>query len=227
MARRCAVWKEASIDRKLNKTEITGDSIIFRFDLKIAEFTIQYSISDNYELLVKTALIQTHNDLPEIPRIGLNINLNKNLRNVEWFGRGPQENYCDRKTAAFIGHNKSTVDKLYFPYIRPQENGYRTDTRWLSLCDENGSGIEFKGNPLLCFSALNYTRKELDRHEWPIQRHPHELPKADFIDLNIDLAQMGVGGDDSWGARTHPQYTLLAMKYEFDFSMKLLNRNKQ
>jgi beta-galactosidase len=227
MVKRCAVWKEASTQRTLKKTEITDDSIIFRFDLKIAEFLIQYSISDNYELLVKIALIPKQENLPEIPRIGLNIKLDKNLQNVEWYGRGSQENYCDRKTSAFIGKYRSTVDDLYFPYIRPQENGYRTDVRWLSLFDENGSGLHFAGNPLFCFSALNYTRTELDRYEWSKQRHPHELKQAEFVDLHIDLAQMGVGGDDSWGAQTHPQYTLPARKYEFEFSIKLMEKDSE
>lgn len=222
MVKRCAVWKEVSEKRKLKKPEISDKSITFIFDLKIAEFRITYSISNNNELMVKSILNPIEDELPLIPRIGLSIRLDNELQNVEWFGRGPQENYWDRKSAAYVGKDKSTVDELYFPYIRPQENGYRTDVRWLSIYDEEGSGLQFSGNPLFCFAALNYTREELDRYEWSKQRHPHELVKAGFVDLNIDLAQMGVGGDDSWGAKTHSQYTLPAKKYEFEFLVKLL-----
>ncbi|MBT3169045.1 MAG: DUF4981 domain-containing protein [Candidatus Cloacimonetes bacterium] len=217
MAKRCAVWKEASQKRELISVKTIGTSIEIKFDLKIAEFHIKYSLLDNENLMVKTKLKPIESDLSEIPRIGLNIRLDRTLQNVIWFGRGPHENYSDRKTSAFVGKYCKTIDELYFPYIRPQENGYRTDVRYVSFTDESQKGIKFIANPLFCFSALPYTTNELDRYEFSKQRHPNELKEAGFIDLNIDLAQMGVGGDDSWGARTHPQYTLPARDYEFEF----------
>ena len=220
MAKRCAVWKEASSKRELISTKINNGTLEIKFNLTIAEFIIRYTLFDNGNLLVKTKLKPTELDLPEIPRIGLNIRLDKNLQNVNWFGRGPHENYNDRKTSAFVGLYSKTVEELYFPYIRPQENGYRTDVRYVSFSNKSQKGIKFSGNPLLCFSALPYTINELDRYEFPKQRHPNELHKADYTDLHIDLAQMGVGGDDSWGARTHPQYTLPAQDYEFEFMIK-------
>ncbi len=85
------------------------------------------------------------------------------FKQLKWYGRGPFENYWDRNTAAFVGEYKSTFEKQYFPYIRPQENGYKTDTRWLALQDSTGKGLMFIGEPLVSFSALNYSIEDLDQ----------------------------------------------------------------
>ncbi|HPR18642.1 MAG TPA: glycoside hydrolase family 2 TIM barrel-domain containing protein [Candidatus Cloacimonadota bacterium] len=221
MVERCAVWKAASESRKLQRIDFTDRSVKFVYDLIIADVCIDYSISESDELLVRYLLRPLRKNLPEILRIGLRIMLSIELQNVEWFGCGPQENYWDRRTAAFVGKYRSKVDELYYPYLRPQENGYRTNVRWLSLGRSNGSGIHFSGAPLFCFSALNFSREELDRYEFSKPRHPQELQKADCIDLHVDLAQTGVGGDDSWGAQTHAEYTLPSQSYEFAFSVRL------
>ena len=162
--------------------------------------------------------------MPELPRFGINMRLPKEFDSVTWFGRGPHENYCDRKTSAFVGLYRQSVDELFEPYISPQENGYRTDTRWVLLRDEECRGIMVGGKPLLGFSALWYTADDLTQPERG-SRNIKDLKKRDFIDVNIDLKQMGVGGDNSWGALPHPQYQLPYKEYEFKFFIMPTDRH--
>jgi len=131
------------------------------------------------------------------------------MNRVTWFGRGPWENYQDRKTGSFVGLYSASVQELYTPYIRPQENGYRTDVRWIEFSGEGNTGIRVEGMPLLCFSALPYTYEDLASYTRGV-KHACELVRRDFIDVNIDLNQSGVGGDDSWGAEPYPTVTAYA-----------------
>ena len=100
-------------------------------------------------------------------------------------------------------------------YSRPQENGNRTDVRWLTLTDNNGTGLLVAGSPLLSVSAWPFSMEDLEQ-----ATHTHELPRRNFITLNLDYKQMGVGGDNSWGARTHPEYMLPARPYTYRFRLK-------
>ena len=142
--------------------------------------------------------------------------------NMQWYGRGPHESYWDRKTGAAVGIYAETVTKPEHRYVRPQENGNKTDVRWMTLTDDEGFGIKFTAMPLLSVSAWPYSMKDL-AGAW----HPYEIPERDFITVNIDYKQMGVGGDDSWGARTHPEYTLPAKKYQYDFSIEPVGLEQQ
>jgi beta-galactosidase len=163
-------------------------------------------------------------NLPELPRFGMRLRLPKAFDRIEWYGRGPHENYCDRFTSAFVGRYRSTVREQFVPYPSLQENGYKTDVRWVALRDANGLGIEFVGMDLLSFSALPYTIEDLTplKRGWkPVT----ELAERDFVELNIDFKQMGVGGDDSWGARPHPQYTLFPEDYSYRFRIHPLNNS--
>jgi hypothetical protein len=129
--------------------------------------------------------------------------LAEEFMNLKWFGRGPHENYIDRKTSADIGIYESTVDDQYVPYIRPQENGYKIDTRWLTLTDENGTGILISGNPLICFAALRNIHDDFEspgklsqyrKDAKSANTHTIDVKPRDFINLNVDMGQMGVGG---------------------------------
>ena len=170
----------------------------------------------------------------EMPRFGINFNIPAQFDNATWYGRGPHENYIDRKSSAFVGYYESTVDNLKFDYSRPQENGYRTENRWLRMVNVDGTGFEIKGNPLFSFGAHFNTIEDMDdgvrknqageylgarKRIVKKQRKPIDLIKRDFISLNIDLKQMGVGGDDSWGARTLNKYILEPGNYEFSFTI--------
>ena len=100
-------------------------------------------------------------------------------------------------------------------YVRPQENGNKTDVRWMMLTDDDGAGLMAVGDPLLSVSAWPFSMEDLEK-----ATHIHELPRRDFVTVNLDYKQMGVGGDDSWGARPHPEYTLPAKPYTYRFRLQ-------
>jgi beta-galactosidase len=144
--------------------------------------------------------------------------LNKRFDQATWYGRGPHENYQDRFTSAFVDQYKSDVKSLYFPYIRPQENGYRTDTRWLVLVDNSNNGIRLSAvGKTFSFSALNYTVEDFDEGDKKRNRHTTDLVARDFVNVNIDMAQMGVGGDNSWGAKPLSKYQIKPKDYSFSY----------
>ena len=198
-------------------------------DAKIGGYATSYTIFSSGDVIVKNQFSKISDEIPEIPRMGMQMQLPEEFTNLKWFGRGPHENYADRKTSAYVGVYESTVADQYVPYIRPQENGYKTDTRWLTLTDDNGNGILFTGDPLICFAALNNIHDDFEspgklsqyrKDAKSANTHTIDVKPRDLVNLNIDLGQMGVGGDDSWGAMIHPQYRLLEMKYEYSFRMR-------
>jgi hypothetical protein len=119
---------------------------------------------------------------------------------LTWFGRGPHENYCDRKEGAAVGVYSETVDEQYIPYIKPQENGNKTDVRWALLTNDLDFGLLIVGMPLMEFSVHHYTIEDFEK-----AKHTYELKRRDDITLNIDYKQSGLGGG-SCGPDTLPQY---------------------
>jgi beta-galactosidase len=138
----------------------------------------------------------------------------RQFNKLTWFGRGPHENYWDRKTGAALGLFSGNVNNIIHRYVRPQENGNRSDVRWMALTDPNGIGIVAVGMPTIDVSAWPFTMQALEEG-----KHIHEPPPGEAITVNLDYRQMGVGGDDSWGARTHPEYTLPAKPYHYRFRL--------
>jgi beta-galactosidase len=157
---------------------------------------------------------------PEMPRFGMKLLLPAAFGDAEWYGRGPQENYWDRKTGAAVGRYRSSVMDLYFPYLRPQENGYRTDVRWLALTLRTGVGLLVSGRRLFCFNAGRFDIDDFENEPQKRQRHAVDMQPRDRVSLNIDFKQMGVGGDTSWGARTHEEYTLPYRRYSYSFRLR-------
>ncbi len=188
---------------------------------KIAGYSTTYTIYGSADVIVKNQFSKVSDKIPEIPRMGMQMQLPEEFTNLKWFGRGPHENYADRKTSADVGLYESTVADQYVPYIRPQENGYKTDTRWLTLTDDIGTGILITGNPLICFAALNNIHDDFEspgklsqyrKDAKSANTHTNDVKPRDLVNLNVDLGQMGVGGDDSWGAQIHPEYRLPGQK---------------
>ena len=136
---------------------------------------------------------------------------------MTWYGRGPHENYWDRNTGAAVGLYSGQVEDLIHDYVRPQENANRTDVRWVSFTDKDGIGLLAVAMPLLSISAWPYSTEDLER-----ARHINELPRRDSITVNLDYRQMGVGGDDGWGKRPHPEFTLPAKPYTYSFRLKAI-----
>jgi beta-galactosidase len=211
--------------RALNQEEIAsepGDQLLVNLDFKPGDLTKVTDIAGSRS----AAILEKERGMPEMPRYGTRLEIPGQFSKVTWYGRGPQENYCDRKTGAFVGIYTGTTDGLYFPYIRPQENGYRTDTRWVALQDEKGRGLMVIADSLVSFSALNYTTNDFDQGSADNYRHTKDLVKKDFITLNVDYGQTGVGGDDSWGARPHEQYTLNYGEYSYTYTIRPLRGNE-
>ena len=157
--------------------------------------------------------------LPNLPRFGMTMTLPGAFTNLAWFGRGPHESYWDRKTGAAVGLYESAVWDQYHDYSRPQENGNKTDVRWLALSNDAGTGLLAVGLPFLSTSAHAFLNEDLD-HQPGAQRHGIDVKPRDLVTLNLDYKQMGVGGDNSWGAQTHPEYTLPAQPYAYRFRLR-------
>lgn len=175
-----------------------------------------YEIRADGRIFVTQALIPGSGSLPELPRFGMALRLPGRYSRLSWLGRGPQESYADRHSGAAVGLYEGTVAEQHHPYVRPQENGNKTAVRWVALTDEAGTGLMAVGAPLLSASAWPYALDDLEDVQGR-QRHATDLPVRDFVTLNLDLVQMGVGGDDSWGARPWPRYLVppRPMRYAF------------
>jgi beta-galactosidase len=156
-----------------------------------------------------------------LPRLGMQMAMPAQFNKLTWFGRGPQENYWDRKTGAALGLYTGNVNELIHRYVRPQENGNRSDVRWMALTDPNSVGLVAVGMPTIDISAWPFTMQDLEE-----AKHINEPPQADTITVNLDYKQMGVGGDDSWGARTHPEYTLPAKPYHYRLRLMPYSRER-
>ncbi len=173
-----------------------------------------YTVYGNGEILVDNEI-----DIPEsietLPRIGTEWLLKKDFHHVTWYGRGPHENYIDRKDGARFGMYESPVKDLYFPYVKPQENGNRSDVHWLVIKNNNNIGLLIKGNPTFEFSATHYSLENLTK-----AKHTTDIKDASFTTLNIDFRQAGLGGDDSWSPRTHPEYQLRNGRYRFSYILR-------
>ena len=240
MDKRLAVWKKAGERIHITKADISQPEmnrviVSFKYKImglkeeKIADYSTVYTILGSSDVIVKNKFEKAKGKIPEIPRMGMQLQLPVEFSNLKWFGRGPHENYVDRWTSADVGLYESTVGDQYVPYIRPQENGYKTDTRWLLLTDDSGSGILVTGNPVFCFDALHNIHDDFEspgkisqyrKDAKSANTHTINVKPRDFVNLNIDLNQMGVGGDNSWGAMTHDKYRLLADKYEYSFRIR-------
>ena len=179
-------------------------------------YTVAYHFNGNGEILVNARFNPACDTFPEIPRFGMNLVMTEGYELLEYFGRGPHENYIDRNSSSMVGHYRSTVEDQYVPYISNGENGNKTEVRWLTLKNDQGRGIMIQGSPLVDFSALHYSQEDLDREERD-GAHTIDLERSEKVLLNVDWKQMGVGGDDSWGAETHAAYMLRVQPMEYSY----------
>ena len=151
-------------------------------------------------------------------RVGNDLEINKQLDQIRYYGRGPWENYQDRKSASLVGQYQQTLSTQYFPYARPQESGNKTDVRWVSFTDARGRGLRFgMADSLLSFSALPYSMDDLDPGPAKKQYHSGELVERDRIYVHMDLQQTGVGGIDSWGALPVETYRMPYRDYQYSY----------
>jgi len=227
MDQRQAIWRNAGKNLKLLKFEVHhSNNAVVRVNSEFevidarSELVMNYQVYGNGEVIVEMQLKPGLEGLPDLPRFGMQVELSEGFFKLMYYGRGPHENYCDRNTSAFLDLYRSSVAEQYFPYIRPQENGYKTDARWMVLENRQGAGVIFKSGNSFSFSALNFSTDDLDQLTKENYRHTPDLNMHKTTFVNIDLKQMGVGGDNSWGAQPHKQYTLPAKEHKFSFSLR-------
>nr|WP_044138240.1 glycoside hydrolase family 2 TIM barrel-domain containing protein [Bacteroides oleiciplenus] len=182
-----------------------------------------------------------------VPRIGMRFRLPVDMNLITYFGRGPEENYIDRNAGVTVDLFQNTAEQMYFPYVRPQENGHRTDTRWLTLKKKNGKGLTIYADHTMGFTALRNSIEDFDGEEailrdyqWlnrneeelkhdtiaaknvrPRQTHINDITPENFVEVCIDMKQMGVGGYDSWGAIPDSQY-LIPANQEYQWGVTIV-----
>ena len=152
-------------------------------------------------------------------RFGMQLQMPRSFETLEYYGRGPVENYADRNHNTFLGRYRQSVDSQFYPYVRPQENGNKTDLRWWRVLNVGGNGLEVRAEAPFSASALHYTIESLDEGPRKIQRHSNEVEQADLTNVLIDKVQMGLGCIDSWGALPLEEYRLPYQDYSFTFTL--------
>ena len=186
-AERTAMWRETP-DVKVNYTIIDERTIQVDMDYQPTSPPLQRGVGGGSR--------------PVMPKFGMRMRIPSDYTHIEYYGRGPWENYPDRKRSAFIGRYQMPLSEFETEYIHPQDNGCRTDVRWFTI--SNGKkNLRIEGLQPLCIRAWDYGEEDLEG-----AAHPHEIQRGRFVNLNIDLNVHGVGGVDTWGQRTLPQYTI-------------------
>ena len=171
-----------------------------------------YRVLPTAEIVVANRVV-AEKDCPTLPRIGVTWVLSSTLEDLRWFGRGPWENYADRNHGAPVGHHAGTVASQYVPYMLPQENGHKTDVRWLALADKQ-RGLLIEGMPRLEFSASHFTDDDLFA-----ARHTVDLAAREEIYLNIDHRHRGLGSEIC-GPDTEPRYRIPPGTYSFSYRVR-------
>ena len=231
-----AIWKtvvksrvlqDMLVDKKSNHYQVTSQ---YRLG-NIATYLVNYQIYPNGDVIVTLNLMPLKENLPMLTRVGMNMVLNEGYEILHWYGRGPHENYSDRNSGAAVDLYESTVKAQYHDYSRPQETGNKTDVRWLAVSKRDGTGFLIStlpgsaNNQHLSISALPVLQSDLehDRSRSAKNVHGGSIAMRDIVSLNIDLRQMGVGGDNSWGALPLEKYRIPAKPYRYTFRLRPFN----
>ncbi|MDB5249205.1 MAG: hypothetical protein JWQ40_3599 [Segetibacter sp.] len=210
-------WYEPGLKLKNVSTATTNGitTVVSSYTLinDSASVTVTYSINGNGVVKVNYALV-TLPGLPNIPKVGMQTGIKRSYDNITWYGRGLLENYTDRRYGFDAAIYSQPINEFMEPYAVPQENGNRTDVRWMFLSGKDNRGLLVVADSLLSMSAWPYTEKNIEEAE-----HTNELKDAGFLTLNIDLIQMGVGGNDSWSDVAQPleKYQIPAKPYSYSF----------
>ena len=182
-ARRTAVWKDAADKRTVKSIRVEGRQVIAEMSLPVgADLKLTYDLKADGRIMVNMDYQPTATNIATMPKFGMRMRLPADYTQIKYYGRGPWENLSDYQTE----------------YIHPQDNGNRCDVRWFEI-----GNLRIDGWQPLCIRAWDYGEEDLEG-----ARHPQDIPRGRFVNLNIDLDIHGVGGTDTWGKRTLPQYTI-------------------
>ena len=219
-----STWRYAGAQRSVvNVTvdEVDANTVTFTVTSTLptqstSDYKQVYTVFSTGDVRV-TSTLTPGEDLPMIPEVGNMLTIPEEFDNVTWYGKGPDENYIDRQTGYQVGVYQKNVDDFFVDYIKPQETGNRTDVRWVSLTNDDGVGLLAKAEGgTMEFNALRYTPEQLSN-----TLHSYMLPEGQDITLRLNQVQMGLGGDNSWGAMPLTKYQIPANQtYEYTYTLK-------
>jgi len=218
-----AVWKTPTM--KLQSCQVNGNTVVSTFDMPEvkASLTMTYTLTAEGEVIVREHFVPTSSETAPMFRYGVQLQMPKQYNKVQYYGRGPVENYIDRNSSEFIGVYENQVANEYFPYVRPQEAGNHTDVRWFRVVNGEGRGLEFYSNAPMEASALNYLIEDLD--DGPVKdkvwgHHSGDLVERPLTQVHIQQRQMGLGCVNSWGAWPRQEYMVPCKEYDFTFVIR-------
>ena len=222
MAFRLSAWKNASQYQFIKGTEVQQEEgkVVVRYTYLCSatipfEVFVAYTVTPDGAVKVEMDYKKADGMPDELPEIGLQFAMPIYFTHLAWYGNGPEESYCDRKHGARLGLYYNDIIDNMAAYLKPQECGNKTDVRYAEITSETGIGFRFKGSPTMEFSALPWTPFEMEE-----ATHIYELPPVHRTVIRPALKRMGVAGDDSWGARPHPEFTVPNADYHFEFTME-------
>lgn len=256
---RLQVWQKASTHFTVDQAEVNkvGDNVELRLGYALPtgqHYNVTYLIYPDGVMHLQCELTAADSkaQVADLPRLGMRFRLPTTLNKVEYLGRGPEENYWDRNAGSMVGRYTTSAEAMYVPYVRPQECGHRTDTRWVALTSAQGEGLLLVADNLMEFNALRNSVEDFDsenanhpyqwqnrspeeiasknaeeaRYKLRKQTHINDIVERNYVEVCVDLRQQGVAGYNSWGCRTSPAYTLPADKaYEWGFTLLPISKS--
>ncbi len=229
---RCGIWHHAGENAKLRDLKLDESPdrrqavVIASYCMKEqeADLVVKYLIRPDGAVKVTMSFVPGKKRLPEMPRLGMRMILPAEYDLMTWLGRGPHENYIDRKSSALVGVYTASVWEQFHPYVRAQETANKCDVRWVALRNQHGEGLLVTGDENLSVSAWNFPQSEVDYRPFNVERHHGgSIEKQNLVWLNIDHRQMGVGGDNTWGAQVHSEYTVTPHAWQYSFTLQPLH----
>ena len=230
LQRRFATWKSPRMEIK--GFEAAGNTVVVKFNMPEQKATLEmtYAVTTKGEVVVEELMMADKEaKISDLFRYGMQLQMPKQYNQVEYYGRGPVENYIDRNNSEFIGVYKNAVQNEYYEYVRPQESGNHTDVRWFSVIDNNGNGLQFYSNAPMEASAIPYTNEQIDDGMYKDKKwghHSGDLIPAGKTCVHIQKRQFGLGCVNSWGAWPRPEYRLGYGTMVFKFMIKPLRKQE-
>ncbi len=224
------IWKEPTIElRSLTHSQKGGAvEVVAEYNMPEVKSTLSltYLIAADGSIGVSQALsVDKGAKISEMFRFGMQVALVGELSNINYYGRGPEENYFDRKESTKLGLYTQKVADQYYPYIRPQESGAKSDVRWWQLLKNSGDGVEIYSDAPFIATARDYSQESLDDGIFKGQRHSPEIERCGYTELSIDNEQMGLGCLNSWGKKPQAKYWVRYNDKQFNFVIRpVLNR---
>ncbi|PZQ63070.1 MAG: beta-galactosidase [Sphingomonas taxi] len=216
------MWEQFSNERRLDALAVDGDAIVVTHDMGVGSVKVvtRWTMDGSGEARAAVRFVPIRDDLPDPPRVGVQFHMPPSLDRIRWYGRGPWENYADRKTAALVGEWQGKLADQYHGYARPQESGTRQDVRWMDVTGAAGGGVRVSGDRPLAINALPFPYADL-MEKPPSTAHSSDIRPHGDGTLLIDAAQSGLGGDTGWSldGRPHMKYRVPLQPLAWTFTL--------